>query len=230
MNSRNQILAYLCEQIQLHQVDGVTLVAVDGDAGSGKTCLADEIAHLLKDKYAIIRSSIDGFHHSKELRYRRGKDSPEGFFYDSYNLSGLKSELLDPLSGGRIGPYRTKIFDQKNDTPDIDEQHLSKRGAILIVDGLFLNRNELHDYWNYSIFLECTRTTCLDRCAARGDGEASIRHPKNQRYINGFLLYQLECLPHLRASVVINNEDLANPKLTKTEPNKALATVFSPQG
>lgn len=197
-------------------------MAVDGDAGSGKTCLADELAHLLKEKFEIHRSSIDGFHHNKEVRYRRGKNSPEGFFYDSYNLAGLKSELLDPLSFGGIGPFRTEIFDQKNDTSNIGEQRFAKRGAILIMDGLFLHRNELRGYWNYSIFLECTRTTCLDRCAARGDGEASIRHPENQRYINGFLLYQLECNPHLRASVVINNEDLANPKLTKTELNESL--------
>jgi uridine kinase len=48
----------------------------------------------------VIRASVDGFHHPREIRYRLGRDSPEGFYRDSYDLDALQRELLDPLSPG----------------------------------------------------------------------------------------------------------------------------------
>ena len=48
-------------------------VGIDGIDAAGKTYLADELAdHLKESGRGIIRASIDGFHHPREIRSRRG--------------------------------------------------------------------------------------------------------------------------------------------------------------
>lgn len=88
-------------------------VAVDGRPASGKTTLADELADLLKGQARpVIRATIDEFMHPKALRYRRGVDSPEGCYHDSFDFDALHRVLLDPLGprgrshvpGGHLPP------------------------------------------------------------------------------------------------------------------------------
>ena len=77
---------------------GLTMVAVDGVDGAGKTMFADALAQRLEaDGVAVVRTGIDSFHNPRAVRYSRGKDSPEGFFRDSYNLEALREAAA--LSG-----------------------------------------------------------------------------------------------------------------------------------
>ena len=55
-------------------------VGIDGVDGAGKTTLADTLADALEAAgIAVIRASVDGFHHPRAVRYRLGRESPEGF-------------------------------------------------------------------------------------------------------------------------------------------------------
>jgi uridine kinase len=76
-------------------------MAVDGVDGVGKTTFADRLGVAIERiGRPVIRSSIDGFHNPRELRYRRGRTSPEGFYLDSYDYAALRAHLLDPLGPG----------------------------------------------------------------------------------------------------------------------------------
>ena len=56
-------------------------MAVDGVDGAGKTVFAGELAATLRSRGApTVEASVDGFHHPREARHRRGRGSPEGFF------------------------------------------------------------------------------------------------------------------------------------------------------
>jgi uridine kinase len=69
--------------------------------GAGKSMFGDELAQTLASAgRSIIRASIDGFHNPRTLRYRLGRQSPQGYFTDSYDYDWLKAILLDPLSPG----------------------------------------------------------------------------------------------------------------------------------
>src|SRR5690606_29224558 len=53
-------------------------VAIDGVDGAGKSTFADELAGpLQKLGRPVIRASADSFHNPREIRYRRGRHSPE---------------------------------------------------------------------------------------------------------------------------------------------------------
>src|SRR5262245_38324174 len=65
-------------------------VAVDGIDAAGKTTLANALVKpLSRLGREVIRASIDGFHHPKRLRHMRGKDSPAGYYYDSFDYEAV---------------------------------------------------------------------------------------------------------------------------------------------
>ena len=59
------------------------LVGIDGPDAAGKTTLADRLAAALPAP--VTRLSVDDFLQPPAVRYRRGKESPEGFYRDSFD-------------------------------------------------------------------------------------------------------------------------------------------------
>jgi len=214
MKTRTKLLHEVAQQIIELTYLYVVRVAVDGVDGAGKTTFADELADALKSYgKSVIRTSIDDFHNPRAVRYQRGRGSSEGFYLDSYNYQELKSVLLDPLSPGGSGRYQTMIFDVTSDLPVIQAHEHAELGDILLIDGIFLQRPELRNYWDYSIFLEVPFEVSIPRGAARGAGFGSPdpEAETNRRYIEGQRQYLSECEPKRRASVTINNADLYAP-------------------
>lgn len=87
--------------------DRRVLVGVDGVDGAGKTTFADRLAPLLDRP--VVRASEDDFLNPAAIRHARGRESPEGFFGDSYDLAALGRLLLDPFAAG--GPFRRRTYD-----------------------------------------------------------------------------------------------------------------------
>jgi uridine kinase len=212
VTSRHDVLQALAARVLQLPTERVVRVAIDGVDGSGKTYLADELAQLLAASgRATVRASVDGFHKPQALRYRRGRESPAGFFFDSYDYDRLKTVLLDPLSPGGSCRYRVAIFDHRSDRPIPSPERVASAGEILLFDGIFLHRPELIGYWDFSIFLQVAFSVSIPRCAQRGEGSADPAAPQNQRYVQGQELYLATCRPSSLATVVINNDDLASP-------------------
>ena len=74
---RDELLAFLMQEIlERKERDKPLKVGVDGRCASGKSTLADELAPLLRKRGShVLRPSMDGFHHSRERRYRQGEYS-----------------------------------------------------------------------------------------------------------------------------------------------------------
>ena len=192
--------------------NAVVRIAVDGISGAGKTSFADRLAIALRRAgRTTIRASADDFHRPKVQRYRLGRDSPDGHYLESYDYDAMKRELLEPLGASGSRRYRTAIFDCDLDRPITSEQCVARNGAILVVDGLFLHRSELRDYWDVSVFLEVPFDIATRRCAQRDGTRADYRHPSNRRYVEGETRYLQECRPQDRASIVIDNSDFSRP-------------------
>ncbi len=221
---RQEVLRTLVGLLPRSSADRVVRVAIDGVDGAGKTHLADELADLLGAAgKATIRASIDGFHNPKAIRYQRDRDSPEGFFYDSYDHDQLKAVLLDPLSPGGSGRYRVATFDHRSDSPIHLRERVASNGDILLFDGIFLHRPELRGYWDYSIFLQVAFSVSIPRGAQRGEGSSDPASSENQRYIQGQDLYIRSCEPMSFATIIINNDDFASPYFVDARPAAPLA-------
>jgi uridine kinase len=214
--ARQALLQRLTDTILRLAVAGVTRVAIDGVDGAGKSVFGDELARLLAAAgRRVIRASVDSFHNPRALRYRQGRHSPEGFFRDSYDYGQLRAALLDPLSPGGSGRYRSAAFDHRTDSPVSVPEARAEAGEILVFDGIFLHRPELRPYWDFSIFLEVEVALSIRRCAQRDGSSPDPRSPENRRYVEGQQLYLRECEPKRHASVVVNNDDLGAPHLVR---------------
>jgi uridine kinase len=208
---RRQLIASVAD-IVLAQVEPIVRVAVDGVSGAGKTTFAHELtARMQRAERNVIRASVDDFHRPKAQRYRLGRDSPDGHYEESYDYESLRRELLDPLSPSGSRLYRTAMFDCTLDSPIESRRLRADGGTILIVDGLFLNRDELRGYWDVSIFLAVPFEIAIARCARRDGSARGAADASNRRYVVGETRYLNECRPQERASIVIDNSDLSQP-------------------
>ncbi|WP_104668608.1 uridylate kinase [Ensifer adhaerens] len=193
-------------------------VAIDGRTASGKTTLADELSEILAASgREIIRTSIDGFHKPKAERYARGRQSPEGYYYDARDLVAINTLLLEPLGPDGNREYRTASFDLLNDKPIDEEARLASPDAILIVDGTFLQRPELSGNWDLAIFVDATEAVCEQRGVGRDarllGGTDAARQLYATRYRPAYSLYERICAPGVSADAVFNNDDLDRPGL-----------------
>src|ERR1700712_4500202 len=142
--SRSELITSLAEEILHNYGKGRAIIAVDGLDGVGKTVFADALAAQLGiGNRAVFRASIDDFHNPRAVRYARGKDSPEGFYLDSYNYETFKRVLVEPFRTGWIGSFVLKAFDLKSDAPFEQKWSSGPADALLVVDGIFANRPEL---------------------------------------------------------------------------------------
>lgn len=203
------------------------LVGVDGASGSGKSTFADEVADALRAAgRTVVRASIDSFHRPRHERYRRGADSPEGYYDDSHDLSAVRRRLLVPFRDGS-GSYVTAVFDEPSDRPVDAEPMACPVGAILVFDGLFLHRPELVPYWDLSVFLVADRRRETqwdaylhrdlpgDEAARRAEITARRARARLHRYREGQALYERIAEPRTRAHLVIDNDDLEHPRLLR---------------
>src|SRR2546423_4541548 len=221
MSKRVQVLETVAERILRLPSDRVARVGVDGVDGAGKTMFADELAQILRVAGGpVIRASVDGFHRPKIERYRRGRQSPEGYFADSYNYAALKTALLDPLSPGGSGRYRVAVFDHVTDMPVFAREREALPASILIFDGIFLHRQELRDRWDFSIFLDVAVAVSVARCAQRDGTSPDPAAPANRRYVEGQKLYLRACDPRACATLAIDNSDLAAPFIAGASSRK----------
>lgn len=195
-------------------------VAIDGPDAAGKTMLADELAEHLAGKRPVIRAGIDSFHNSRAYRLRRGADSPEGYFLDSFDYEALRNLLLDSLGPEGSRRYRRAIFDYRVDDEVAAPEEEAPANAILLFDGIFLLRDELRPFWDFSIFVHADFDEIVRRAEARDreliGGAEAVQERYRDRYIPGQQLYFTSCSPQEVADVVIDNTDVDDPKLIRS--------------
>jgi uridine kinase len=187
-------------------------VAIDGVDAAGKTTLADELIAPLKHLgRSVIRTSIDGFHNPRAVRYRKGDSSGEGYFRDSFNHAALIKVLLHPLGPDGNRRYRRAVFDFRTDSPIDAPLEDAAPDAVLLFDGVFLLVPDLRPYWDFAIFVRASFETTVARAEVRDRrlfGNASdVRRRYEERYVPGQRLYLAEVQPERHATVTVDNED-----------------------
>lgn len=195
VTARARVIDELAATIDARARGGGLRVGVDGPDAAGKTTLADELASALDSRgHRVLRASIDDFLRPPGERYRRGRDSPTGYYEDSFDYVAAR-RLLDARPAD---------------------------GAVLVFDGVFLLRPELADVWDFRIFVSVSVEECLRRAVARdaavfGSEEEVVRRYR-ARYVPGQALYSAERRPAETADAVVVNEDPSRPLLRASRP------------
>ncbi|GAB1692433.1 uridine kinase [Krasilnikovia sp. M28-CT-15] len=198
--------------------DGCVRVAVDGADGSGKSTFADHLAAAVTalGRPVVVRVSLDDFLNTRAVRYRQGRSSPQGFWEDSYNYERFARDVLDPFGPGGSRRYRPVAYDLATDTVLDPPLRTAPPGTILVVDGLFLHRDELVGAWDLSVFLDVPFSETARRMAARDGSHPDPEHESMNRYVEGQRRYFRACSPQQRAAMLIDNRDVDAPRIVRT--------------
>ena len=172
---------------------------------------------MVEKNYHVIKASIDGFHNPRSIRYKRGKYSPKGYYYDSFNYDAIVTLLLKPLGPDGNLKYRTSVFNFRTDSKTPSPILTAPKNSILLFDGVFLLRKELLKYWDFKIFVDVEFNESVRRASVRdmdlfGSSEAACeRYLK--RYVPGQKIYLKTVNPKAIADVVVKNNNPEKPVL-----------------
>ena len=214
--SRDELLDGLAGAIGSVPAAHPLRVAIDGPPAAGKTTLADELAVVLRGHgREVIRASIESFMLPRAQRYRRGEYSPDACYRDSFDYAALRRVLLDPLGPGGDRRWRDAVYDWHADTPLSPPPATARADAVLLLDGVFLQRPELIDRWELRIFVSAAFEETLDRGRtrdlARLGSAAAVERRFRDRYIPAQELYFAEARPADHADVIVHNDNPERP-------------------
>jgi len=196
-------------------IDGLAtdrvLVAFDGPDAAGKSGLA--FAGAEHRTRPAVRATVDAWHNPRDVRMRRGGESAEGYYRNSFDLDALTRDLLTPFRNGAPS-VRTAGFDYLADRQVQAEEQVPPRAALLF-DGVFLLRPELIASWDLRVYLHVPEQVTLARAVVRdrhlfGDAEA-VRAMYQMRYLPGQALYRDDASPLEVADIVLDTSDWQRP-------------------
>lgn len=214
--TRDKLLDGLAGAIESVPAAHPLRVAVDGPPAAGKTTLADELAVVLRARgREVIRATIESFMLPRAQRYQRGEYSPEACYRDSFDYGALRRVLLDPLGPDGDRRCQDAVYNWHTDTALSPPVTTARANAVLLLDGVFLQRPELIDRWDLRIFVSATFEEMLDRGRirdlARLGSTAAVERRFRDRYIPAQELYFAEARPADHADIIVHNDDPEQP-------------------
>jgi uridine kinase len=215
-------LEALAKEILHNYGHGHAIVAIDGPTGTGTRQFADDLAATVRTLgHEAFRASIEDFHTPRSFRERNGRFSPSALYDDGYDYSVLQRVLLDPFRATSGTGFVLAAFDANRDAPFQSKWTTATPDALLIIDGLFLNRRQLAGFWNYSVWLESPREAA-EEAAAEGRTGADQSgadltvvpelSEEAQRDLGADALYRAEAEPRGVATAIIDNNDPEHPR------------------
>ncbi|KIL52088.1 uridine kinase family protein [Jeotgalibacillus soli] len=139
----------------------IVLIGIDGGGGAGKSTFARKIQEQINDVTIIHK---DDFYLSKG---REMKENPElqpiGADYD---WRRLEEQVLKPLSNGHFARYQRYDWDFDK----LAEWYEVKASGVIVVEGVYATRPELHVYYDWTVWIDTPKLTRLNRGIER-DGE-----------------------------------------------------------
>jgi uridine kinase len=218
MSTRARLISEVAAIVCRHDLGHPTRVAIDGVTASGKSTFAGELAAAVAELHRpAVHLTMDGFHHHREHRYRRGRLSADGYYEDAYDFAALAELVLIPLGPGGDRRYRVRVIDLASDAEIGEPPVEAPADAVVIVDGSFLQRPELAGLWDHRIFIDTDLAVARHRGTVRDaqalGGLARAEHMYDVRYHAACRRYLAAVDPAARATLIVENTDLQNPRL-----------------
>lgn len=148
---------------------GPTLVAIDGLAAAGKSSL---IAGLSSDTIGrpLVVVSADEFYGPEERAWQTW--TPREGYERYFDHVRLERELLLPLRAHLVGKYRRYDWERRREGEVMEV----RPGGVVIVEGVYLLRRRLREYWDASIWVDTPRDIRERRLRERGENDAGWIH------------------------------------------------------
>lgn len=180
-------------------------VGLDGLGGAGKSTVSEEMQRILKnEEYNVFILHIDDFIHKRAVRYNDNYKEWECYYNLQWRYDYLLESVINPLKSGKES-IKFELYDKENDTY-FDNTLYVPIGSIIIIEGVFLQRSEIKDIFDYMIYIDVSEEIRLERVLKRDTyiGETDkIKIKYENRYFPAERVYVKEYSPVINADIVI---------------------------
>ncbi len=171
--------------------DRPLIIAISGFGGSGKTTLANELRHQLKDAEIV---TIDSFSNHE---WRRNED------WDNFDRSRFTKEILQPAQANefplvyRHEPWPGHIADPAVEVPKV---------TYLIIEGCSVFHPDLLVFYDVKIWVDCTLEKATKRAMWRDRYVHKDEH--DELWLNTWMPneqdFMIKYRPDLAADITLN--------------------------
>ena len=196
------IIAYILAR---RTPDKAFLLGIDGLGGAGKSTISEKIREdLTAQSIPVILLHEDDFIHPKAVRYNDSIPAWQCYYNLQWRFDDLRKAIAQfrKADGNK---FEIKLYDKDNDCY-LCQQATSISGAVVIVEGIFLQRKELAGLFDCMIYVDVPKPVRLERVLRRdsyiGDSKA-IRKKYELRYFPAEHHYLDECDPAAHADFII---------------------------
>lgn len=221
MDTRETVVVTVARRLVGRVTDHPLRVGVDGRVGAGKSTFARELVAAVG---ALGRPAVhvdsDGFHHVRAVRRQDGDDPARGYYDHAYDFDAVVEHVLRPLGPGGSSTCATAVHDLVTDEVVEGATATVAPDAVVVFDCTFLQRGGLRRWWDEVVWLDVDREVALRRGVARDatalGGIDAATAAYEQRYMAACDLYVREERPRESATIVVEHDDPARPRLLRS--------------
>ncbi|WP_306807382.1 kinase [Mesobacillus jeotgali] len=141
------------------------IIGIDGLSRSGKTTIVKKIAGFLEDSHLSCQViHLDDHIVERTKRYGTGSAEWQEYYFLQWEVELLKEAMFKKLS--QSDELTLPYYDDKWDQQVYRELNLTGK-KVVIVEGIFLQREEWEGYLDYTIFIDCPRNVRFERESAK---------------------------------------------------------------
>ncbi|MGN0638360.1 MAG: AAA family ATPase [Huintestinicola sp.] len=181
------------------------IIGIDGLGGAGKSTVSECIKKTFaKTDIQITILHIDDFIQPRAVRYSDKAEEWECYYNLQWRYDYLIDEIIKPIRSGEPFHKKIELYDKDNDCYILSDTDIPV-GSVVIIEGIFLQREELRDLFDFMIYIDVPEETRLKRVLERdgyiGDKE-QIAAKYNSRYFPAERYYCEHCSPAENAQLV----------------------------
>src|SRR5215467_1031639 len=210
---RDSLFEKILLRVKERPIGAPFVIGINGIDASGKTMFSRDLSSfLIGHGYFVQLVHVDDFHNPKKVRYQ-GDNEAENYLFRSIDFERLAGNLLDNIVEKQELDIELTLLDLNTDQYTLSRRYVVNRDSIVIVEGVFLFKKDLLDYFDFKVFLDISFSESVRRGIARNEripaGDVEDRY--SEKYLVGQKLYFRLHDPKGAADMTINNEDYLRP-------------------
>ncbi|WP_420808739.1 kinase [Bacillus salacetis] len=175
------------------------ILGIDGLSRSGKTTLTHSLCkHLKEEGIAHAVFHIDDYIVERKRRYNTGRDEWFEYYFLQWDLHDIRQNLLEKLLLSK--EIALSFYDPGSDSHDVRSIQLPEE-CLIIVEGVFLQRQEWRSFFDYMVFLDCPQE---ERFLRESEETQRNREKFKSRYWKAEDFYLKAVSPRKKADLVFN--------------------------
>lgn len=201
-------ISKLTEQIMKKVQDIKTpVIGIDGLGGAGKSTICETLCTELSNYgYQVILLHIDELITKRNVRYN--SQYPEWqCYYDLQWRFDYFRNIVERIKSAEESEIDIEIYNKNNDDYMIQKELLGDK-TLILVEGIFLQRKEYNQIFDYMIYIDVPEEVRLQRVLGRDTyigSDKEITEKYENRYFPAERKYVEEYSPREKADYIIFN-------------------------